>query len=62
MDQQRKISAGKAKRATDKPATPPARPAERPPENPDGAVEGRDRLSENENKPMEPGIADSGHA
>jgi hypothetical protein len=29
---------------------------------PDEAVAGRDRLSENENRPMDPGVSDSSHA
>lgn len=29
---------------------------------PDEAAAGRDRLSENERRPMDPGVSDSGHA
>lgn len=29
---------------------------------PDEAAPGRDRLSENEHQPMDPGVSDSGHA
>ena len=37
--------------------------AEPAPDNdPDNAVEGRDRLSENENQPMDPGVSDSSHS
>lgn len=44
-----------------KPAQTPAAPAELG-ETPDEAVKGRDRLSENEQRPMDPGVSDSANS
>lgn len=40
----------------------PVDPDRAPDEAPDEAVEGRDRLSENEGRRMDPGISDSSHS
>ncbi|TDU31146.1 hypothetical protein DFR24_0505 [Panacagrimonas perspica] len=40
----------------------PVDPDRAPDEGPDEAVEGRDRLSENEGRRMDPGISDSSHS
>jgi hypothetical protein len=41
---------------------PPVDPDRAPDQGPDEAVEGRDRLSENEGRRMDPGISDSSHS
>lgn len=45
-----------------RPANEERRPRGPDPRAPDEAAEGRDRLVENERRPMDPGVADSGHA
>ena len=52
-------------RAADARDTPPKdqrRPRASEEQMPDEAAAGRDRLSENERRPMDPGVSDSSHA
>lgn len=64
MKKSGKAQVPKKKQAESQPKDrrPPVDPDRAPDEGPDEAVEGRDRLSENEGRRMDPGISDSSHS